>query len=137
MTSDIDREYWELICHSWYGNKEAAQALLCKRPELINVKLYSGETALHYCVVEGRLDAVALLLELGGDPNCTDQGGDSALHSCIVLGNADMARLLLLAGANSNMESPISGTPLELAREKGCAELEGLLKGFGATDANS
>jgi Ankyrin repeats (many copies) len=73
-----------------------------------------------------RLDAIALLAELGFDVNArgrtdipVEQEWFTALHQAAVTGDIEMARLLLGLGADPSIRSEFGGTPLGAARQNG------------------
>jgi Ankyrin repeats (many copies) len=86
-----------------------------------------------------KLDAIALLAELGFDVNARgrldiplEQQWFTPLHEAAQTGDVEMARLLLGLGANPNIRSEWGATPLQSARQHGrqaVAELLGPLTG--------
>jgi ankyrin repeat protein len=61
-----------------------------------------GLTALLHAAREDALEAAAVLLELGADPNLLDAQGLSPLRVAITNGNLDLAKLLLERGADAD-----------------------------------
>ena len=72
--------------------------------------------ALHQETRHGRPSGVAVLLELGADPNHGDLAGDTPLHVLARRGlGREIARLLLDAGANPDLPNRTGDTPRQLA----------------------
>jgi ankyrin repeat protein len=73
-----------------------------------------------------RLDAIALLAELGFDVNArgradipVEQEWFTPVHEAASEGDVEAARLLLSLGADPNIRSEFGGTPLKAARQNG------------------
>lgn len=99
------------------GDLVIMRRILDRYPELVNAstdpqnpltKTWDGKPApvdiftkrlIHLAVVEGKGDALRLLIERGADLNVRDGGGRLALHDCFELGHDDLAKMLLDAGA--------------------------------------
>jgi hypothetical protein len=66
-----------------------------------------GYTALHYAILYGHVEAVALLLESGADPNLEDLHGTKPLEHCALtdaldgLAALEVTQLLLRSGAHA------------------------------------
>ena len=97
------------------GDPEHARRLVERHPELLGQRWIHGETALHFLAVEGFLDGVRLLANLGVDPNSVNHFGDAPLIDVAVLGNCDMAGLLLEVGADPNVSSPTRDNAVHIA----------------------
>src|SRR5260221_5421724 len=94
-------------------------------PSLPRARHAYCRTLLHTAAGEGRLPAVQLLLQLGADPNATDQSGHTPLYS---VGNecdadgGDVVPALVDAGASVNHPSGVkSWTALDMAGRRGKA----------------
>ena len=81
-----------------------------------------------------KLDAIALLAELGFDVNARgrldiplEQPWFTPLHEAAQSGDAELARLLLRLGADPHARSEWGATPLAVAREHGQEAVAGLL----------
>ena len=68
---------------------------------------------------EDVLEAVRLILDLGGDPNGRDARGAFPLLSAASAGNNELVKLLVGAGADVNLATPDGKTPLDAARGGG------------------
>ncbi|MBD3177714.1 MAG: hypothetical protein GF320_21280 [Armatimonadia bacterium] len=75
---------------------------------------------------------VALLLELGADPNTDMTEGMGALSMAVHRGDAHLTAMLLQAGADPNSHAPGHPTLLERAERMGRADLADLLRRYGA-----
>jgi Ankyrin repeats (many copies) len=82
-----------------------------------------------------RLDAIALLAELGFDVNArgridfpVEQEWFTALHQAAITGDIEMARLLLRLGADPTIRSAWNATPLDSARRHGQPGMAELLE---------
>ena len=89
-----------------------------------------------------RLDAIALLAELGFDVNARgrldiplEQQWFTPLHEAAQTGDVEMARLLLGLGADPNIRSEWGATPLDSARQHGREAVAELLEPLTATAA--
>jgi uncharacterized protein len=113
-------------------NRPRAQQLLADHPELLQARLPSGETALHFLAVEGQADAVRLLAEAGADVNTVDAGGHTPLVDVACLGNAEVATILLARGADPNATSSTVDNVLHAAVRSGNHQLVDALLTAGA-----
>jgi len=82
-----------------------------------------------------KLDAIALLAELGFDVNArgradvpVEQQWFTPLHEAASIGDVEMTRLLLRLGADPDIRSEFGGTPLEAARREGWQAVVELLE---------
>jgi hypothetical protein len=83
-----------------------------------------------------KLDAIALLAELGFDVNARgrldiplEQQWFTPLHGAAETGDVELARLLLRLGADPSIRSEWGATPLESARQHGHEAVAKLLAG--------
>jgi ankyrin repeat protein len=83
----------------------------------------------------GKIDAIALLAELGFDVNArgradvpVEQPWFTPLHEAASVGDVEMARLLLRLGADPSIRSEFGGTPLEAARSEDRQDVVELLE---------
>ena len=94
-----------------------------------------GWTPLHLAAFFGRVDAVALLIDLGAplDANSTNATRNTPLHAALAgATNATIVRRLIFAGADINARGGHNITPLHLAASRGDAALCDLLIHRGA-----
>jgi len=75
-----------------------------------------GETLLHYAAIEGRTEAVKLLLEAGAKVDeKDDESGFTALHHAARFGKKNAGELLIARGADINARDKKGHTPLQVA----------------------
>lgn len=77
------------------------------------------------CLVN-QVDIVRSLLEAGADANAQGKLGCQILHNAVEKGNVEVVQLLLEAGADVERKNA-EGTPLDIARKRGCKEIVDLL----------
>jgi len=111
---------------SYAASDEAkARRLLREHPEAIRAKTSgTGETALHWCVIEQQQDAVAFLIAQGADVNQLDDLKYSALQYAVTHRDLTILKMLIAKGANPNTMSHLEETPLEDGIQAG--QLEGV-----------
>ncbi|PFX19486.1 notch-regulated ankyrin repeat-containing protein-like [Stylophora pistillata] len=61
----------------------------------INALNEAGDTALHQCIRDGRIDSAKLLVEFGADIKRTNRDGWSPVHLATTLGQRDLVMFLL------------------------------------------
>jgi ankyrin repeat protein len=93
-----------------------------------------GKTALHYAVLGNRSDVMKQLLDLGLDPNSTDQHGDTPLLTMLkgYRPNLRLVKILLDHYANVNVPDQAGTRPLQIAIAKGYLDIVEKLKQAGA-----
>jgi len=115
---------------------EYVRSRLTNDQALVRQRYRYGRTLLHEAG-GGSLPTVQLLLQLGADPNATDQGGHTPLYSvgneCGPAGGGDVVRALAQAGANVNAQSGVKRcTPLHMAARRGNIAAAEVLLEYGA-----
>jgi ankyrin repeat protein len=127
-----------LIALSRVAAPDLLRALLARSSNVDHVDS-EGESALT-SVIRGihdgtqAIDALAVILEAGVDPNVVGFLGQAPLHLAASLDELEVARLLLSRGAVPTLRAAdIEGeTPLEIAHANGFAAMEALLRGSAA-----
>jgi ankyrin repeat protein len=99
--------------------------LIKEEPELLQCKNYSGETVMHWFVVENNTELVELLCSCGG------QVSDYALTEACSLGHVDMVYLLLGIGVTPNIESCLNNIKLGHVPRKTVAKLKRAFNRYG------
>src|ERR1700690_2404485 len=82
---------------------------------------------LHSAASARNLEAARLLLERRAPVNARQQGGWVPIHAAAQNGDRAMVELLLGHGADSSLANDAGKTAAEVAREKGHAEIVGML----------
>lgn len=98
---------------------------------------FSGATLLHFASGSGCLEVVALLLQLGTDPNLQDRGTHTPLYrvanECASETGPELVRELVRAGADVNAcGGATRATPLHMAARRGYVRIAGALLDCGA-----
>ena len=112
-----------------------------KRDRSLTASHFSGKALLHFAAGAGCLDVVAVLLELGTDPNTQDGGGHTPLYcvanQCASEIGPQVVRALIRAGADVNACGGVTrATALHMAARRGHLEIaRGLLDCGAAINA--
>jgi hemoglobin len=98
---------------------------------------FSGRTLLHFASGAGRLEVVALLLQLGADPEIPDRGSHTPLYyvanECASPAAAEVVRSLVRAGAAVNACAGVMrATALHMAARRGHVDVARALLECGA-----
>ncbi|MEI8072431.1 MAG: ankyrin repeat domain-containing protein [Planctomycetota bacterium] len=103
-------------------------------PDFVGSKLKTGHdsnllgnTPLHAAAIWGDLDAIALLIENGGDPNAVGEYGFTPLHQALAQGNIDAALFLIEKGASLKLENGFGKTAFQMAEDRGAECLKRVL----------
>ena len=78
-------------------NRSLAEGMLREWPDLLEERIGSGETALHWWAIEGNDVAVQWLLSLGAKVDTKDESGATPLIHAAQLGNVTTCKILLSA----------------------------------------
>ncbi|VVD03896.1 unnamed protein product [Leptidea sinapis] len=81
----------------------------------IEKKNIKGETLLHVCSRNGKVDRVVELLRQGADPNTKDNAGWTPLHEAVQNGHFDLVKVLLQYNTLVNVPGQCNETPLHEA----------------------
>jgi ankyrin repeat protein len=118
------------------GDLERVKAMLKDDPDLVFSRDFSGQTALHWAVIQGRTetDMVKLLLANKADVNAkASNSGWTPLHMAVLSGHKDIVELLLAGGADVNAKSKYQ-TPLRVAESQINKDMADLLRQHGGHD---
>jgi ankyrin repeat protein len=91
--------------------------------------LPSRQTALAIAAVGGRVQSLRTLLELGADPNLSDNIGMTPLMYAVEVGNEGAVSALVHAGANVAAVNDAGKSAMSLARERNQEKMLPLLSG--------
>ncbi|KAL4807523.1 hypothetical protein BDV18DRAFT_102847 [Aspergillus unguis] len=85
--------------------------------QLLEAEDSTGCTPLHISVQNGHLNMTEMLLQMGADPNASNDNGETALHSACFCDQPSLAicQVLLAHGAQSHVVSDLNLLPCELA----------------------
>ena len=120
------------VCVATAGDRTRVEQMLRADPALSARALERRPEQLVRAAANDRLPAVALLLELGFDPDAVDRTTPLhivALHEAARLGDLEVIRLLCEHGADPNLlDSGYQATPAGWAEHFGMAEAEHYLR---------
>ena len=120
-----------LLSAALNGRANAVRRLLAAGADL-NARDEDGDTPLHLAALGGDGDTVKILLDAGADVSARDDRVYwTPLLPAAARGHAGVVRQLLDAGADPNAETRDGITALDLAREGGHADIEGILRSAG------
>ncbi len=114
-------------------DRHSAGDMLTKCPELLHVQDSVGEIVLHYCAIEGKVDAVDWLRQQGAPIDMADNSHTTPLIYAALGGCRPVVHQLLEGGANLNKTSVIWGTALHAAASHGYADICEVLLKAGAS----
>lgn len=109
-------------------------------PLALNTLGYDGNTPIQTAIVEGRIDAVRLLLAKHANVNVKNSLGSAPLHQILSNNpNISLINLFLKAGADINIRDKKGRTPLELAIQQAglTSDVVALLLTQKAIDVNA
>jgi len=111
------------------------KAILDKRPDLINARVWLGGTALFPACQRNEPKVIAFLIDRGADLNARDDNGQTALFVAVEWARIDAIEVLLANGADINAQDNKGRTPLHIAVEWARIDAIEVLLANGA-DAN-
>jgi uncharacterized protein len=116
------------------GRAERVESLLDATPGSVSADAPDGFTALHLAAFFGQLEAAAVLLAHGAQPDAVAANPSSVrpLHSAAAGGHAAIAALLLERGADPNARQHGAHVPLHSAASRGDTVTARLLIEHGA-----
>lgn len=113
----------------FFGHQEAAQWLLEQGADPNLQATNAAKPApLHSATARDNVPMVELLLARGANPDLAQGQGFTALHEAAARGNLGIVEVLLKHGASKLVRTEDGRTPGDLAREKGHAAIQGLLR---------
>jgi len=94
----------DLLANGWWG-----------RPADVNARDRLGDAPLHHAALQGRVEAVSVLLAAGADMHARNHRGHTPLHLGALSGDSQIVELLVSGGADVNARSNSGDTPLHMA----------------------
>ena len=94
----------------------------------------NGRRALNWAAWNDRVDAIALLLELGATIDAQNRTGFTPLHHAAEAGTVEAARALLAAGARTTIVNLAGLSALDVAQQRGNADVAALLEAAATED---
>ncbi|KAK3713497.1 hypothetical protein LTR37_008455 [Vermiconidia calcicola] len=111
-----------------YSSPALVSLILSYNPDL-HKRSFIGTAAIHMAFWPGNEEVMELLLRAGADPDAKMGDGSTPLH-CAALGDLPgVARVLVKFGAEVGRRNEEGRTAVQVAREKGCVEVVGVLEG--------
>jgi len=101
------------------GNLARTEAMLARRPGLIQATRDLGCVPLHTAAIMGNEDMVELLIAKGSPVNETDFNKNTTLHLAAGRGHAEVVRILLAKGADTAAKNCQLDLPLHIAADAG------------------
>ena len=92
-----------------------------------------AETALHIAIYQedgSSLSLVDFIVQNSRSPDRQTKEGNTPLHYCVIYDRPECMRLLLRVGANPSIENNNGKTPLDIARERHCRNMEEMVSLF-------
>jgi ankyrin repeat protein len=114
----------EVIAAAFRADRAAVERLRAQCPAAVRQARQMCPGVMVWAAAQGRAETVALLAELGFDPNALGRGDtpveqrwETALHHAAARGDVELARLLLALGADPGVrDARFNATPLDWAR---------------------
>jgi ankyrin repeat protein len=120
-----------LLFASYFGHPKIVATLL-KHGADPRVRAESGETPLHWAIINRDIDAARMLLDARADPNATESFGYTPVHIAATRNRLELMRLLLERGGNPNAANGSGTTPLMEAANNNDVEAARMLLDRGA-----
>jgi ankyrin repeat protein len=108
------------------GSTEDVAAFLQDNPDLATANGVHGISILYHAALSGKVEIAKMLVEHGGG---ADAG--NAIHAAVAQGHPDMLDWLLTYGADPNAPNYEGKTPLDVALERGHAQIADTLGANG------
>ena len=90
-----------------------------------------GYTPLHAAVNSGHSEVLELLLEHGGNPNCSANSGHTPLHLAVSKGHVTCIRVLLAKNADISITNEYGKTPIQIAKLNSKHDIMKILRSAG------
>lgn len=83
--------------------------------EVFLIKGLWGENVFHFLCVEGYVESVKIMIEMGADVNSPNAYGETPLAICSIILQKKIVEILLKAGADPNIKNQLGQTALHFA----------------------
>jgi hypothetical protein len=131
-----------VVAAAMVADRDAVSRIIASEPGVVDAVRANRPALIMRAAVAGRLDSVALLVELGFDVNAlgrqdapVEQPWETPLHHAASTGDVALARLLLSLGADPNVrDRRFDSAPLGWARHFDQPEMAALLEPLTASD---
>lgn len=114
------------------GDYDSARKLIEQGADIEAKDPGTGASVLHYAVMRGNPEILALLMGRGADLNSRTKNGTTPLHTAVLYNRYEAAELLIKRGADLDAKSASGATPLALASAAKRKEIAELLRTRGA-----
>lgn len=115
------------------GNTDVARAILDSFPEELSYEC-NNQTPLISCALGGQIEAAAMLLARGVDPNQKEKVfGNNALSNAVAKGQIVFVKWIISRGADVNLVNNIGDSPLQFAESTNQVQIVEYLRSIGAT----
>ena len=114
------------------GDIDAARKMVEQGADIEARDPGTGASVLHYAVMRGNPDILALLMGRGADVNSRTKNGTTPLHTAVLYNRYEVAELLINRGADVDAKSASGATPLALASAAKNRTIAELLRARGA-----
>jgi putative ABC transport system substrate-binding protein len=104
--------------------------------DYVNLRDGKNLTTLHYAAAKGALETAKKLLEMGADPNATDELVVTPLHLAALKGQTEAAKILVAGGAKINQKDNLGATPVNYAIAGDHEETEKFLRKKGGKESD-
>lgn len=115
------------------GLEDDVAALLLEFPDLIEATGAHNLPVVYYPAIAGYTQILSLLVTAGADVSAGDES-NTALHGAVAFDQAEAVRWLLSNDANPYARDYEGRLPIDLANEKGNADIIALLEPFTAEE---
>ncbi len=117
MKELTEQDFYKVLNAVYDTDRTEAIALLGENPALLETRSGTGETVLHYVVVENEQEMVEWLVKQGANINPVNDFGETPLMNATALGYSDLCRFMTENGADMRFVSEAGESALSKAVE--------------------